>query len=88
MELSEIKILLEKGEVEKAGRLLGQFKGEKDSAFWILKGNICRKNQEWGQAINAYQKALESDAGNTEALVNLEITKNILDFWNPGMFNP
>ena len=87
LEIADIKTIFENGEIEKADELLDSFEGEKNVNYWLLKGGISQKKQLWGQAINAFQKVLEIDAGNKEADSSVEIINNILNFSNPEMFN-
>ena len=62
---------------------------EEDSAeYHLIKGKIEQKFQNWGNAINAFSRVLEIDPENKEAQHNLHIIQNILNFWNPEMFNP
>ncbi len=72
-------------EVEK---LLSEFEGKKDARFWMLNGKIEHKNQRWGNAINSFQKVVDADPSNKEAQVQIDIIKNIINYWNPDMFNP
>jgi glycerate 2-kinase len=52
------------------------------SAHWYLKGLIYMKKQLWGNALNAFQKALEIDPGNLQARLNIEIIRSILNYSN------
>jgi tetratricopeptide (TPR) repeat protein len=56
--------------------------------YFLIKGKLEQKFQNWGKAINAYSKVIELDPDNIEALNNLQLIQNILNFWNPEMFNP
>ena len=56
--------------------------------YWLVRGNLKQKFQQWNEAINAYSKVLELEPGNPEAENQLHIVQNILNFWNPEMFNP
>lgn len=86
--LIEIELLIDKGELEKAEELLSSHKGGANATFWLLSGKIYQKNQQWGKAINALQRALTIDPINKEAKLQIEIIRNILNFSNPEMFNP
>ena len=76
---------------EKASEAKAEFdKLEKDSSveYLLTEGKIEQKFQNWSKAINAYNQVLLIDPDNQEAENNLHLIKNILNFWNPEMFNP
>ena len=56
--------------------------------YCMVKGKLEQKLQNWGKAINAFSKVIELDPENAEAQNRLHIIRNILNFWNPEMFNP
>lgn len=56
--------------------------------YFMVKGKLEQKFQNWGKAINAYSKVIELEPENQEAKNHLSIIKGILNFWNPEMFNP
>jgi len=56
--------------------------------YYTVKGKVEQKFQNWGKAINAYSKVLELEPENIEARNHLQLIQNILNFWNPEMFNP
>ena len=56
--------------------------------YFMVKGKLEQKFQNWGQAINAFSKVVELEPGNIEAQNHLHLIQNILNFWNPEMFNP
>ncbi|MFW6257799.1 MAG: hypothetical protein ACOC11_03345 [Prolixibacteraceae bacterium] len=56
--------------------------------YWMIKGRIEQKFQNWGEALNAYDKVLQLDKSNSKAKNNIAIIRGILNFWNPEMFNP
>jgi tetratricopeptide (TPR) repeat protein len=56
--------------------------------YWLIKGKLEQKFQHWSEAINAFAKVLELDPKNSEAQNQLHLVQNILNFWNPEMFNP
>ncbi|NQU88403.1 MAG: tetratricopeptide repeat protein [Mariniphaga sp.] len=85
--LSEIELLFKNGNFKEAEYLINSFQGVTNIDYWLLKGKIHQKMQKWGIAINSFNKALELDPDNKEAKVNIEIINDILNFWNPEMFN-
>jgi len=56
--------------------------------YFMVKGKLEQKFQNWGKAINAFSNVVELDPGNIEAQNHLHLIQNILNFWNPEMFNP
>ena len=56
--------------------------------YLMVKGKLEQKFQNWGKAINAFTKVIEIEPENTEAQNHLKLIQNILNFWNPEMFNP
>jgi hypothetical protein len=86
-QLGFISLLMENEKWEEARSMLNEVKGE-SLEFFLLKGKIEQKFQNWGPALNAYRHVLEVDPGNSEAKNNIHLIQNILNFWNPEMFNP
>ena len=54
---------------------------------WIRLGQQCRQKEQWGDAINAYQKALALEP-NGPAKVALEFIYEVLAFRNTDLINP
>ena len=61
---------------------------EESVEYYMIKGKLEKKFQNWGVAMNAFLKVLELDPENVEGKYHLQIVQNILNFWNPEMFNP
>ena len=61
---------------------------ENSVRYWLIKGQIEQKFQNWGDALNAYYKVIELDETNQTARHNSAVIRGILNFWNPEMFNP
>lgn len=53
-----------------------------------LRGRIYFKLQKWGDAMNDFSSVLELQPDNPEAKSGLEMTRNILGYFTPDMFNP
>jgi tetratricopeptide (TPR) repeat protein len=87
MQLSEISLLLDKGQSEEAIRQVEAYEGTRDLEFWFLAAKAFSRQQKWANAINACLKVLEKDPGNKDAQVMMELAKSILEFKNEGMFN-
>ena len=87
---SEAQRLFNQNELAGALEILNQCISEKaiDIQYLLLRGRIHYKMQNWGDAMNDYASVLELDSGNSEANAGLEMTKNILTYFTPDMFNP
>ena len=86
--LQIVSALLEEEKTENARQKFLEIEPEQTVDYWMVKGKLEQKFQNWGEAINAFGKVLEIDNENPEAQNNLHIIQNILNFWNPEMFNP
>jgi cytochrome c-type biogenesis protein CcmH/NrfG len=58
-----------------------------NSHAWYLLGGIYRRQQLWGEAINAYNKAKMIEP-NGPAAVAIESIYEILNFRNTDLMNP
>ena len=87
-EIKYINDLLNSDKVTEANQILNKLVPENTVDYWLLKGRIEQKLQNWGAAINAFSNVLEIDNNNKEAESSIHIIQNILNFWNPEMFNP
>lgn len=54
--------------------------------FWL--GKIYYRKQEWGKAINQFQKVLELDPFYPGAKEQIQMASSILEYFTPDMFNP
>lgn len=86
--LRDIESLLQADKGNEAKAAFLELPETETVAYFLLKGKIERKFQNWGQAINAFNKVLELDSDNEEAKHNLQMIQSILDFWNPDLYNP
>jgi len=86
--LNKVKQLILEEKAIEAGRIFQDIVEEETAFYYFVKGMLAQKFQNWGEAINAYSKVLELEPENIEARNNLHIIQNILNFWNPEMFNP
>lgn len=87
-EIAAVMHLLDREKAREAELAFQKLEPENTAEYLLLKGKIEQKFQHWGEAINAFNKVLELDPEHTEAKNNLHLIKNILNFWNPDMFNP
>ena len=86
--LAVIEDLLKNEKTQQARKLFEKLGEQNTVRYFLLKGKIEQKYQNWGEAINAFNRVLEIDSQNTEAANNLQLIKNILNFWNPDLLNP
>ena len=85
----EIEALLRESKVEEAySQLHALLEVEPKNAYgWYLLGGIYRRQQLWGEAINAYNQAKLIDPDGPAA-VAIESIYEILNFRNTDMLNP
>lgn len=85
----EIEALLREGKLDQAydqlNLLLEREPG--NSYAWYLLGGIYRRQQLWGDAINAYNKAKMIDPKGPAATA-IEAIYEILNYRNTDMMNP
>ena len=85
-----VKNYLQSNQMNEAGQLLENLIKENDPNeelyFWL--GKVCYKKQEWGNAINAFQKVLDLNPEHKDAQSQIDMAYNILGYFNPDMFNP
>ncbi|WP_347840918.1 hypothetical protein [uncultured Draconibacterium sp.] len=86
--IQEVENLLKAEKAEQAKQLFATLEEQPTVAYFLLKGKIEQKYQNWGDAINAFNRVLEIDPQNIEAQNNLHLINNILSFWNPDLLNP
>jgi len=87
--LTEIEALLRAGKLEEAHQSLQAFvKAEPaDPQGWYMLGNLYRRQQLWGDAINALNKAkMLNPDGPADAAI--ESIYNIIRFVNKDLMNP
>lgn len=85
----EIEALQREGKLEEAyTQLNALLEREPGNAYgWYLLGGIYRRQQLWGEAINAYNKAKMIDPDGPAA-VAIEAIYEILNFRNTDLMNP
>ncbi len=86
--LDDVIKLIEAQKVTEAMNLFTETEAEESVKYYLVKGILEQKFQNWGNAMNAFLKVLEFDPENTEAEHRLHIIQNIINFWNREMFNP
>jgi cytochrome c-type biogenesis protein CcmH/NrfG len=85
----EIEALMRENSIDEAYKqLLELLKREPQNAHgWYLLGGIYRRQQLWGEAINAYNKAKMIDPHGPAAAA-IESIYGILNFVNTDLMNP
>ena len=85
----EIEALLREGKLDQAYDQLNLLleKEPGNSYAWYLLGGIYRRQQLWGDAINAYNKAKMIDPKGPAATA-IEAIYEILNYRNTDMMNP
>lgn len=86
--LKRVEELIKEEKALEARKVFKDIAPEETVLYYLVKGTLEQKFQNFGEAINAYSKVLELDPENISAQNNLHLIQNILNFWNPEMFNP
>lgn len=92
--ISEYEILMASDHPEKAIELLdraieraGDLPATEQSRLYYLRGKARWRLDSRGAAISDYEQAASLDPA-SEAVQALAMTREIMDFFNPDMFNP
>lgn len=86
--LNRVEGLIREEKAIEARNVFNDIKPKETVQYFLVKGKLEQKFQKFGDAINAFSKVIELEPDNIEAKNNLHIIHNILNFWNPEMFNP
>jgi hypothetical protein len=86
--LNHVLNLIQNEKALEAQNVFNEIVPQETIEYLMVKGKLELKFQKWGSAINAFTKVTELDPENTEAKNHLHLIQNILNFWNPEMFNP
>ena len=86
--LTRVLELIRTEKANEAQKIFNEIVPAETAEYYAVKGKLEQKFQNWGKAINAYSKVLELEPENIEARNHLQLIQNILNFWNPEMFNP
>ena len=65
--LQIVVALLEQEKTENARQKFLEIEPEQTLDYWMVKGKLEQKFQNWGNAVNAYSKVIEIDPLNNEA---------------------
>jgi hypothetical protein len=87
-QLTRVLELIRFEKASEAQKLFNEVVPSESVEYFMVKGKLEQKFQNWGKAINAFSKVVELEPGNIEAQNHLHLIQNILNFWNPEMFNP
>ena len=69
-------------------RLSSMIDTEPTAALYVERGKLYYRNNEWGRAINDFNKAKELDAENEEAQQLIDMVYEILSFRYKDIYNP
>ena len=86
--LKRVEELIREEKALEARKVFNDIEQVETIQYYLIKGKLEQKFQKFGDAINAFSKVIELDPENIEAKNNLHLIQNILNFWNPEMFNP
>jgi len=86
--LNRVSELIHSEKANEAQQIFSEIIPEETVQYFMVKGKLEQKFQNWGKAINAFSKVVEIEPENKEAQNHLQMIRNILNFWNPEMFNP
>lgn len=86
--LNRVEELIKLEKALEARKIFNDIEAEETVDYYLVKGKLEQKFQNWSESINAFSKVLEIEPENTEAQNNLHFIQNIINFWNPEMFNP
>lgn len=89
MTVLEIEALLRESKVDEAySQLINLLEVDENNAYaWYLLGGIYRRQQMWGEAINAYNRAKLIDPSSPAATA-IDSIYEILNFRNTDLMNP
>ncbi|WP_307984272.1 tetratricopeptide repeat protein [uncultured Bacteroides sp.] len=90
-QINKLKELINQGEVDKAieqlDLLLQDSSANKEKeVFYYLRGNAYRKKEDWKQALDNYQYAIELNP-ESPALQARAMVISILEFFHKDMYN-
>lgn len=86
--LEQIKKATKPEEYKKLLEIISSIKEEDNNLeyLYFAKGEIYFRMQQWGKAINNYQKALEINPENKEVSGKINLLKEILKFHNTDIY--
>ena len=87
-ELEEVQALLQQGKNAEAKRMFESMPESENVEYWMMRGTIEQRFQQWGKAYNAFVKVQQIDPEHVEAKTQIAMIDSILSFWNKDQFNP
>lgn len=84
----KVKDLIADENALEAKELFQTIEPENSVIYFFVKGSLEQKFQQWGAAINSFQKVLELDPNHVEAKNHIYMIQSVLNYWNPETFNP
>ncbi len=87
LELQEIKALLQQGKNAEAKRMFESLPESENVEYWMMKGTIEQRFQQWGKAYNAFAKVQQIEPGHLESKSQIALIDSILNFRNNDLFN-
>lgn len=89
MDKENIKLLIEKNELEEALIQLDAAieRDRSDDELFFLRGNVYRKQNQWKQSLDDYCTAVEINPSSPAAFA-YDAVQQILEFYNKDMYNP
>lgn len=88
LEFQEIKALLQQGKNAEARRMFESLPESENVEYWMMKGTIEQRFQQWGKAYNAFAKVQQIEPGHQESKSQIALIDSILNFRNNDLFNP
>ena len=88
MEFQKIKALLQQGKNAEAKRMFESLPESENVEYWMMKGTIEQRFQQWGKAYNAFAKVQQIEPGHLESKSQIALIDSILNFRNNDLFNP
>ncbi len=88
LKFQKVQALLQQGKNSEAKRMFDSLPESESIEYWMLKGTIDQRFQQWGKAYNAFVKVQQIDPGHLEAKTQIAMIDSILNFWNKDQFNP
>jgi uncharacterized protein HemY len=88
--LNHLKKLVESNLLEEALQQIDHLLQQQPNytELHYLQGQIYYKQQQWGQAINAFNRVLELEPNHPDAQSQIDMANSILGYFTPDMFNP
>ena len=88
--LNKISVLYSEHQMAEAEALIEELlqTDEKNDELYFWLGKVFYRKQEWGKAINAFNKVLELNPEHPDAQSQIDMANNILGYFTPDMFNP